>query len=445
VSVTNTSVTGSGTAGVGIYTASTAGGISVTSGTVTETGANSFGIGALGAGNVSVTSGTINSTSTAISAASTGGAVTVTSGNISTTAAGAAGIFATGATGVTVTSTGSVTGIGRGISAGSAGGAVSIDANNVSTANDAIRISAATTSNVTIRGLVTSTGGFAISTDGGAATVGILAAGTVRGRIDLTDNADFVNNAGLFDTIGDSAFGLGFDTFNNSGTIRSLNGVVNFTGLEAFNNTGRVEMRDGAIDDRLNLGTAAFAGGANSRLGVDVNLTTTTADVLVTGAATGSTIIDVNLLSPPIFNLTGTLVVDAGAGTNGNAFTLVGGIQNYPYIRLNLLFDAPNNNFLIQALPDQPVFETVMQAEMLTNFWYNGTDAVSAQLEAARDGLVPAGAVRTNSLAGAGRLGGWVQVVGGNINRDAAQTFNNGGAATVFNTSYEQDYQGVQV
>ena len=138
-------------------------------------------------------------------------------------------------------------------------------------------------------------------------------------------------------------------------------------------------MRDGAVGDRLNLGTATFTGtGVNSRLGVDVNLATTTADVLVTGISTGSTVIDVTLLSPPVFNLLGTLVVDATAGTNSTAFTLAGGIQNFPYVRLNLLFDAPNNNFLIQALPDQPVFETLEQAEMVTNFWYESADAISA-------------------------------------------------------------------
>src|SRR5205085_3511387 len=97
-----------------------------------------------------------------------------------------------------------------------------------------------------------------------------------------------------------------------------------------------------------------------------------------------------------------------------------------------------------QALPDQPVFETLEQAGMLTDFWYETADAISAQLEAARDGLVPAGTVQANNLAGDGRFGGWVQVLGGNIDREATQTFNNAGAATVFDTSYEQDYRGVQ-
>src|SRR5205085_656948 len=137
----------------------------------------------------------------------------------------------------------------------------------------------------------------------------------------------------------------GNDIFNNSGTTRAINGVVNFTGLEAFNNSNRVEMRDGAVDDRLNLGTATFTGSGGSRLGVDANLTTHTADVLVTGISTGSTILDVNLLTASVLDLTGTLVVDATAGTSPTAFTLAGGIQNNPFVRLNLLFDAPNNNF----------------------------------------------------------------------------------------------------
>jgi outer membrane autotransporter protein len=216
-----------------------------------------------------------------------------------------------------------------------------------------------------------------------------------------------------------------------------------FSGLETFNNTGRVEMRDGAVGDSLNV-TGAFIGGPNSRLGVDANLGTTQADVLITGVSSGSTTLDVQLLGPVVFNLAGTLVVDATAGTNANAFTLAGGTQNYPFVRLNLLFDAPNNNFLLQGLPDQPVFETLEQAGMLTDFWYETTDAISAQLEAARDGLVPVGTVQANNLAGDGRFGGWVQVLGGNIDREAAQTFSNTGATTVFDTSYEQDYRGVQ-
>ena len=40
---------------------------------------------------------------------------------------------------------------------------------------------------------------------------------------------------------------------------------------------------------------------------------------------------------------------------------------------------------------------------MVTDFWYQGADAISAQLEAARDGLVPVGTTNVGNLAGDGR------------------------------------------
>jgi uncharacterized protein with beta-barrel porin domain len=348
-----------------------------------------------------------------------------------------------------VTSTGAINTAGAaslGIRANSAAGAATVDVNNLATTGttNGISVNAGTTSLVTVRGLVTAADGATINADGGAATIVTTASGTIRGRIDVTGNDDIVNNGGTFDAIGSSLFGAGADAVNNSGTVRSVNGAAVFSGLETFNNTGRVDLRDNAVGDTLNV-TGAFVGGTNSHLGVDVNLSTNTADVLITGAATGSTVLDVNLLVPPIFNSTGTLVVDAAAGTSATAFTLTGGTAlNNPFVRVNLLFDAPNNNFLLISLPDQPVFETVAQAEMLTNYWYHSADAISAQLEAARDGLTPIGTVRTNNLAGGGRFGGWVQAVAGNEGRDASQSFTGGGGTTVFNTSYDQDYQGVQ-
>jgi len=470
VTVASTGITTTGAGSDGIRALS-GGSVTVTSGTVTASGAGSLGIFAQGNGNVSVTSTAVTSNSTGISGVSgagtvtitsgnvttsgagatgirgqAGGAVTITSGNVTTTGANSIGINAISDANILVTTTGTTTTTGIGIRAITTAGAATVDATNVTAAGDAINITSPTASNVTVRGLVVSTGGgFAVQATGGAATVATTAAGTIRGRIDLTDNADVVNNAGTFDAIGDSLFGAGTDVFNNSGQVRSTSGAVSFTGLETFNNlaTGRIDMRDGAVGDSLNV-IGAYVGTAGSRLQLDVNLATTTADVLFTGAATGSTIIDANILSPPIFNLTGTLVVDAAAGTSATAFTLAGGAQNVPYIRLNLLFDGPNNNFLLQALPDQPVFETVEQAEMLTNFWYNSADAITAQLEAARDGLEPAGTVHANHLTGSGRFNGWVQVVGGNVDREASQSFVGGGATTVFDTSYEQDYIGVQ-
>jgi hypothetical protein len=442
--VNSTTVTTTGAGSTGIDARATTGTVSVTSGTVSATGTGSAGIIAIGSGNTSVTSTTVTSSGTGILAQSTAGTATVTSGNVTTSGASATGIVASATGAATVTSSGTVTTAnGHGIVATSNGGAVSVDANNVNVTGggaNAIAVTSATTSTVTIRGLVTSAGGLAIQADVGAATVGILASGTVRGRIDLTDNADTVNNAGRFEAAGDSAFGAGTDIFNKSGLVTTISGAARFLAHETFNNlaTGRIDMRDGAVGDTLTVGN--YIGTSGSRLQLDANLATNLADVLITGVATGSTILDVNLLGNAILNTTGTLVVDATAGTSATAFTLAGGITNNPFIALNLLFDAPNNNFLLVGNPQQPVFETIEQGEMVTNFWYDSADAITAQLEAARDGLAPAGTVQTNNLTGDGRFGGWVQGVAGNTDREATNAFGN----SVFDTSYQQDYLGVQ-
>ena len=95
------------------------------------------------------------------------------------------------------------------------------------------------------------------------------------------------------------------------------------------------------------------------------------------------------------------------------------------------------------ACPTSRCSRSVATGETIINFWYHSADAISAQLEAARDGLVPAGG-EIGNLTGDGRFGGWVQVLAGNIERDATQSFTGGGGTTVFNTSYDQDFQGIQ-
>src|SRR6185503_1338526 len=112
-----------------------------------------------------------------------------------------------------------------------------------------------------------------------------------------------------------SDFGAGTDTFNNNNLVQSLNGAAVFAGLENFNNAGRMEMRNGSVTDSLNV-TGAFVGSGASNLGVDANVSTRHADVLITGAATGSTLLNVNLVGPPVFDTIGTLVVDGTAGSN---------------------------------------------------------------------------------------------------------------------------------
>ncbi len=447
VGSTSITTTGAGSAGIIAVGFDPAAAVAVTSGTINTSGAGSIGMYVLGYGTTTVTSNAITTSGAGargMEVVSTQAGATITSGNITTSGASSTAIEASSQTNLSITSTGSIAVTGSnsdGIVAYSSTGSILVDVNNLSATGggaDGIIVTSATGSTVTVRGLLDAAA-FDVFATGAAATVNTTATGTIRGRVVLTNNADTVNNAGTFDAINNSEFNGGTDVFNNSGTVRSTNGAVSFLSLETFNNlaTGRIDMRDGATGDSLTVG--AYIGTTGSRLQIDANLGGNVADVLITGAATGSTILDVNLLGNSVFNLAGTLVVDATAGTSATAFTLAGGIQNNPFVALNLLFDAPNNNFLLVSNPGQPVFEQIEQAEMITNFWDNSADAISAQLEAARDGLAPLGTVQSN-LTGEGGFGGWVQAVAGNTDREASNAFGN----TVFNTSYQQDYVGVQ-
>lgn len=471
--VTSGNVTTNGATSAGIASYATGNTTVTSTGTVTTHGINSDGIDATGRGTVTITSNNIVTTgngsegiyATELGGPGGGGAeivggaavlgpnggITITSGNITTSGTGSTGIdaFAYGGD-VEITSTGAIAttgGSARGILAVSLNGHVTVDVNGVTTTgatSDAIAVTSATASTVTIRGLVQATNGFEVQATGGATTVNTTATGIIRGAIDLTDNADRVNNAGLFDAIGTSLFGAGTDIFTNTGAVRSTNGAAVFAALENFNNSGLVDLRDSAVGDTLNV-TGAYVGSGSAHLGVDANIQSAQADVLITGPATGSTVLDVNLLGTPVFNLTGTLVVDATAGTSSSAFTLSSTATSSPFVKLNLLFDAPNNNFLLVGLPDQPVFETIEQGEMLLNFWYQSADGVSAQLEGAHDGVPPPeGGTTVTPLRGGGRFGGWVQGLTGDVHRDTSQSFTNGGNTSVFDTSYHQDFQGLQ-
>jgi hypothetical protein len=318
-------------------------------------------------------------------------------------------------------------------------GQITISAGNVSASGDAsdaiaVRFDGFDVNNnlnrqrtIEVRGVVQSSQGMAVRADGGPTTVNILASGTLRGRVSLTGGADRISNSGLFDAIGPSQFGAGADLFeNNAGaTVRSVNGAATFAGLETFSNRGTIEMRDGATNDSLTLPGAYF--GAGARLGLDLDFATGTADRLVTGAATGSTAIDLQSAGAGGFT-SGILLVDAGAGTSPTAFTLAGGGET-PYLRTSLRFDAANNDFLLERLPGQAVFETARFGAMASQLWYESADAVAAQLDTQRDGRRGRG------------LALWLQGWTGERERSGTQTLADAGT---FDVSFEQDFQGLQ-
>lgn len=458
--------------GAGIYAHSNGGNISVRSGSVTTNGTQAFGILATSAGNVTVVSDTIATTGRLANAifavAQDSGSIAVTAGPMSTLGDSATGVvtFVSGpgttsirtgsistrgfdSYGVIATSIGTgaidVTGDGTIVTTGASSpgisaesrGAVTVSANNISTTganSDAIAVKGST-STVTVRGVVQSSQGFAIrgegglrqdSGPGGPVTATILAGGTLRGRVSLTGNADRINNNGTFDAIATSQFGAGADLFdNNAGaTVQSVNGAATFAGLETFSNRGTIEMRDDAANDSLTL-PGAYAGAGGARLGLDVDFAAGTADRLVTGAATGGTLIDIRGTGGDFTS--GILLVDAGTGTSPTAFSLAPGGDS-AYLRRDLRFDAANNDFLLVQEPGQGVFETARFGAMASQLWYESADAVAAQLDTQRDGRRGRGPAL------------WLQGWTGERERSSVQTFGTG----TFDVSFEQDFQGLQ-
>ncbi|HEY0444830.1 MAG TPA: autotransporter domain-containing protein [Allosphingosinicella sp.] len=266
-----------------------------------------------------------------------------------------------------------------------------------------IDVTSGTGATITIGDAVGATAGPAIDADGGAALVAITPTGTVAGRIDLTGNADVLNNAGLFAPAGTSDFGAGVDLLDNSGTIR-VNGAATLAGLENLVNRGPVDLADGAPDDTLTV-SGNFTGQAGSRLALDVAAGTagTPADRLVVGGtAGGTTVLDLNLVGgPAVLNPTGTVIVDAGT-TAAGAFTLPGGRVRSGFVSFSLGANAAGDTVLL-ALPNEAAVEPLLLPQLGQTFWYQSADAFST-----------AAALRRDDLRAAGRRSGlWVQAYGG--------------------------------
>ena len=462
VSVTVNSVTTTGANAIGIDATSvggkysSGGNITITSGDVQTSGDGATGIDATSigglkygdGGTITIVSGTVETSgdnAVGINAASGGGikygdggsAVTVTSESVVTAGDNSTGIRATSGNGdVTITS-GSVTTGGEysdGIVAVSGSGSVLVDAGDVDVSgaySDAVVVTSDTSSTVIVRGLVEATDGVEVQAEGAAASVQVKGSGTIRGAIDLTDNADSVTNGGTFDAIGDSLFGEGDDVFDNTGTMRVVNGPVTMVGLEQFNNLGTIDMRDGAANDSLTVDGYH----AGSVLGIDVDFEAGVADLLNTGLATGETTIEVQPVGELLFQTDGILVVDAGPGTTASAFTAAP--IGSPYVRGVLEFDAANQDFYLLTLPDQAVFETAQVAGLSTNLWYESADALVAKLDSARDGL-------GTGHAEARGTGLWMQVWTDETDIDGSDSFSDGGFSDTFDISYERDFTGFQ-
>lgn len=344
------------------------------------------------------------------------------SGQIRATGAGADAVVVTGGNTATVTIAPGTT-----ISASSGNGIVLTS------------LSGSTLNNAGVIGV--NNAGFAVAATGGP--LRINNSGTLTSDIRFTGGADVVSNTGTFVVGPNPDFGAGADLFGNSGTVRFADGagipaLRSFTGLETFNNTGGlIDLRNGVTGDVLTM-PGTFAGTGASRIGLDASLsgTTPTDRLVIGGAATGSTTLQVDFAGPATLNA-GTVLVDAGAGTQASAFTLDGGTRNFGLIEADLVFDPATNNFALVGAPGIAVYRAAGFADAARNLWYKSADTWSAHMRSLRDGAWG---------SGAGSAGGglWAQMHASRDNRDSTAQVNNFGLARSFDLGFTQDYFGGQ-
>jgi hypothetical protein len=377
------------------------GDVSVTANSVHTTGAYSAGVNVVGLGNATVILGSAITTgdySDGVAVAVAGNVNVTTNGYSRTSGYKSDVVYAatTGAGNVTVTNNGALyADNGVGIHVNSANAATIHNTGYVYGARGAIVANTATglTINNDAGGEIWGGGGYAIGATG-AGSVTINNAGSIYGYANLATAANTVNNPGTWFAYGTSNFGTGADVFNNSGTVdvapfSSAATAVVWNGLTTFNNTGLVDLRNGHTGDTFTLTGANWVGGAGSRLGVDVSLSPSLSadELIIGGAASGTTNVLINDLSPAgpgTLNFTGVPVVHAGSGSAGAfvAPTIQKGFVNY-----ELSFNPSTVTWSVVGLPGQSAFEMVKVPEMAEGFWRRSGDAWSAREQEIRDSV----------------------------------------------------------
>jgi outer membrane autotransporter protein len=266
------------------------------------------------------------------------------------------------------------------------------------------------------------------STLSGAGTLNLAAAAAVTGLgattlggatnagagSSLAGTGSF-SNAGTLDTAG--AFTLsGFTTlsnsgtmdlaagtltvpaavFTNTGTIIADEGATTITGQTNFANSGTIDLQDGAPGDVLTI-NSGFVGSGSSNLLVDYSGAAVDR-LVITGAASGTTTINVTPTANVVINATPLLVVDTGT-SSANAFVLGTTSANFGLIDLNLT--QTGADYFLTSTPNVAAVEPVVVGNLANNLWYQSADIYSNYAALRRTDL---GVARTSNLGLWGQL-----------------------------------------
>lgn len=324
---------------------------------------------------------------------------------------------------VTVAAGGNVTSsAGTGITTGSAGTTlVSIAAGTTTTGVQGVSLQGAAGNTLTVNGTLTSTGGTPYTVlAGGPFTLTLGPVGRIVGPLAFTSGTDTFNNQGTFALPATLDFLAGNDVFNNSGTLTAFNGASAVTNLETFNNSGLIDLRNGSTRDSVTL-SGNYVGTGRAALGVDVGATNAADRLVIAGSATGSTALLINGLNGQFVN--SAVVVDAGAGTSGTAFTAAP--STVGLVQYNVVFLPGGNDFVINGAPTTSALAPLKLVTGARELFYKGNDLIGAHLS-------PVGrAIAADDVRPGASL--WLTGQGSTRNQD------NNYRATIFGSNYAYD------
>ena len=328
--------------------------------------------------------------SDAIRGAMAGGRVAITAdGPVTALAAGARGIV-----------------VGNGV-VGDAATAVVDLGSRLQSATSAFDVTTTTSARINVHkgAVVTATDDFAIRARGGAATVNND--GTITGFVDLTDNADVVNNNSsntwFTHTAGTTGstwnFNAGNDVYNNFGrTVAAQSSTivetVVFNSLEEFNNgdptrveVGLLTLLDGGLNDTLST-SGNFTGVGNSTFAIDAFLGPpgSTADRLNVGGNTnGATAVVVNNLNPGpgSYNPVGIPVVVVTGNTAASHFFLANGPIDRGMFTYDLFLRSTTH--LLASVPDQEAHEMPRLVSAVQGLWQDSSGVLADHEDERRD------------------------------------------------------------
>ncbi|MFN3932526.1 MAG: hypothetical protein ACK4JY_12325 [Brevundimonas sp.] len=429
----------------------------------------SHGVHAVAAGDITIDSGSITTSgdgSAGMMLTSNGGDISVMSDSIAVTGAGATGVWATSAGSVdiftgdilasgvdgvgvrvnaqelTLNVTGDVVaaqGYGAHVTLSGSGEINLASGASLQGGVAGLYLSSLESSTINILGEIVGLGGGAALVVEGAPVTINNNSNTIVGSITLTDGADTFNNNGTWRAAGVSDFGAGDDAIVNNGLFSATDGGdVVIGGLESFQNNARIDLRNGQLGDSLDLGGAAYVGGAGSSLLVDVDFATGESDSLAVGSATGSTGIVVNnVATQPGFS-SGLSFIQSDTPLTGSEFALDPAAIEDGFIDYDLEFDAATNSYIVKALPSGDSVSMLRAGAAAHDYAAKSGEAWSGRMEDFRD----------SQWAGIGRAGrneAWGQMLVGERELEQVGTFDLLGVPTVRDISSNASWRGFQM